>query len=257
MEDGHRRPDRRDPRPLSHGRLFAHRVPGDAGHVVAVLTILGVFAYDTVVVFDRVGENTKGFGASGRMTTGCGQPIHEPDAARSMNTSLVASCPCCRARGRRPIPGATTLQYFGWLCVTAHSGPTRRSSSPRPSWPHEGARPRYINIRQKLASRADRTASHTATAALSTVTASSRRGSTGAAAAYLGGVRNDRGGCAPVAPPGPRPPWPPTSTSPRRAVHGQRAARPAGRSGQTPRSARAPAHHASRKAKQRQGGRRH
>ncbi|HMD46511.1 MAG TPA: protein translocase subunit SecF, partial [Acidimicrobiales bacterium] len=36
--------------------------------VIAILTILGYSLYDTVVVFDRVRDNTKGFGSTGRMT---------------------------------------------------------------------------------------------------------------------------------------------------------------------------------------------
>src|SRR5919201_2912362 len=38
--------------------------------VVAFLTILGYSLYDTIVVFDRVQENTKGLSASGRLTYG-------------------------------------------------------------------------------------------------------------------------------------------------------------------------------------------
>src|SRR4029078_12996413 len=36
--------------------------------VVACLTILGYSLYDTIVVFDRIEENTRGLSASGRMT---------------------------------------------------------------------------------------------------------------------------------------------------------------------------------------------
>ena len=87
--------------------------------VVAILTILGYSLYDTVVVFDRVGENTKGFGASGRMTYEDVVNLSmNQTLARSMNTSLVAILPVLAVLviGAQ-ILGATTLQYFGLALV--------------------------------------------------------------------------------------------------------------------------------------------
>ena len=46
--------------------IFNFQVTPDT--VVAILTILGYSLYDTVVVFDRVRDNTKGIGSSGRLT---------------------------------------------------------------------------------------------------------------------------------------------------------------------------------------------
>ena len=153
--------------------------------VVAVLTILGYSLYDTVVVFDRVGENTKGFGASGRMTYEDVVNLSmNQTLARSMNTSLVAILPVLSVLvvGAQFL-GATTLQYFGLALVIGLISGAYSSifiASPILAVMKE-REPRYINIRQKLASRADRTGLLTPrAAALSTVTASSAaRGSTG------------------------------------------------------------------------------
>ena len=83
--------------------------------VIAVLTILGYSLYDTVVVFDRVRDNTKGFGASGRMTYS--EMINlsmNQTLARSINTSLVAILPVLAVLVvGAEILGATTLQDYG------------------------------------------------------------------------------------------------------------------------------------------------
>jgi preprotein translocase subunit SecF len=129
--------------------------------VVAVLTILGYSLYDTVVVFDRVGENTKGFGASGRMTYEDVVNLSmNQTLARSMNTSLVAILPVLSVLviGAQ-ILGATTLQYFGLALVIGLTSGAYSSifiASPILAVMKE-REPRYINIRQKLANRADRT----------------------------------------------------------------------------------------------------
>ncbi|HXQ58606.1 MAG TPA: protein translocase subunit SecF, partial [Acidimicrobiales bacterium] len=144
--------------------------------VVAVLTILGYSLYDTVVVFDRVGENTKGFGASGRMTYEDVVNLSmNQTLARSMNTSLVAILPVfgILVIGAQ-ILGATTLQYFGLALVIGLTSGAYSSifiASPILAVMKE-REPRYVNIRQKLANRADRTGLLTPrAAALSTVTA--------------------------------------------------------------------------------------
>jgi preprotein translocase subunit SecF len=83
--------------------------------VIAVLTIMGYSLYDTVVVFDKITENSKGLGASRRMSY--------PDIvnlslnqvlARSLNTALVAVLPVLSILiiGAQVL-GATTLQSFG------------------------------------------------------------------------------------------------------------------------------------------------
>jgi preprotein translocase subunit SecF len=153
--------------------------------VIAVLTILGYSLYDTVVVFDRVGENTKGFGASGRMTYEDVVNLSmNQTLARSINTSLVAILPVLGVLviGAQ-ILGATTLQYFGLALVIGLTSGAYSSifiASPILSVMKE-REPRYINIRSKLASRADRTGLLTPrAAALATVTATTTtRASTG------------------------------------------------------------------------------
>ncbi|HEY5250971.1 MAG TPA: protein translocase subunit SecF [Acidimicrobiales bacterium] len=146
--------------------------------VVAILTILGYSLYDTVVVFDRVGENTKGFGASGRMTYEDVVNLSmNQTLARSMNTSLVAILPVLAVLviGAQ-ILGATTLQYFGLALVIGLTSGAYSSifiASPILSAMKE-REPRYVNIRQKLANRADRTGLLTPrAAAVATATAPS------------------------------------------------------------------------------------
>ena len=83
--------------------------------VVAILTILGYSLYDTVVVFDRVRDNTKGIGSSGRLTYP--QLINlsmNQTLARSINTSMVAILPVLAVLliGAQLL-GATTLQSYG------------------------------------------------------------------------------------------------------------------------------------------------
>ena len=93
--------------------IFNFQVTPDT--VVAILTILGYSLYDTVVVFDRVRDNTRGIGSSGRMTYP--QLINlsmNQTLARSINTSMVAILPVLAVLliGAQ-ILGATTLQSYG------------------------------------------------------------------------------------------------------------------------------------------------
>jgi preprotein translocase subunit SecF len=93
--------------------LFNFQVTPDT--VVAVLTILGYSLYDTVVVFDRVRDNTKGIGSTGRMTyTQLINLSMNQTLARSINTSLVAILPVLAVLlvGAQLL-GATTLQDYG------------------------------------------------------------------------------------------------------------------------------------------------
>jgi preprotein translocase subunit SecF len=128
--------------------------------VVAVLTILGYSLYDTVVVFDRVGENTKGLGATGRMTYEDVVNLSmNQTLARSINTSLVAILPVLAVLviGAQLL-GATTLQYFGFALVIGLLSGAYSSifiASPLLAQMKE-REARYATIRQRLASRADR-----------------------------------------------------------------------------------------------------
>lgn len=87
--------------------------------VIAVLTIMGYSLYDTVVVFDKINENTKGFGASRKITYAelVNLSLNQV-LARSINTSLVAILPVLSVLviGAQ-ILGANTLQQFGFPLV--------------------------------------------------------------------------------------------------------------------------------------------
>ena len=138
--------------------IFGFQVTPDT--VIAVLTILGYSLYDTVVVFDRVRDNTKGFGASGRMTYS--EMINlsmNQTLARSINTSLVAILPVLSVLVvGAEILGATTLQDYGLaLTVGLISGAYSSIFIASPVLAMLKERePRYIAIRQRLASRGDR-----------------------------------------------------------------------------------------------------
>jgi len=87
--------------------------------VVAVLTVLGYSLYDTVVVFDRIRENAKGLGASGRITYSEMVNLSmNQTLARSINTSLVAIVPVLSVLlVGSYLLGATTLESFGLALV--------------------------------------------------------------------------------------------------------------------------------------------
>src|SRR5205085_5628958 len=59
--------------------------------VIALLTILGYSLYDTVVVFDKVRENTQGLAGSSRMTFSQASNLAvNQTLVRSINTSIIA-----------------------------------------------------------------------------------------------------------------------------------------------------------------------
>ncbi|MGH9189648.1 MAG: protein translocase subunit SecF [Acidimicrobiales bacterium] len=82
--------------------------------VVAFLTILGYSLYDTIVVFDKVDENTKTL-SGGRMTYSDAVDLSMNQVLmRSLNTSLVAILPILSILViGAGILGATTLNDFG------------------------------------------------------------------------------------------------------------------------------------------------
>jgi preprotein translocase subunit SecF len=62
--------------------------------VIGVLTILGYSLYDTVVVFDKVRENTRGIAASSRVTySDAANLAVNQTLVRSINTSIIALLP--------------------------------------------------------------------------------------------------------------------------------------------------------------------
>jgi preprotein translocase subunit SecF len=144
--------------------LFGFQVTPDT--VIAVLTILGYSLYDTVVVFDRIRDNTKPFAASGRMTYSAMVNLSmNQTLARSINTSMVAILPVLSVLlvGAQLL-GAITLQSYGVaLTVGLLSGAYSSIfiASPLLALMKEREH-RYIAVRQRLASKGDRTISMSA-----------------------------------------------------------------------------------------------
>jgi preprotein translocase subunit SecF len=163
--------------------------------VVAILTILGYSLYDTVVVFDRVRDNARGLGASGRMTYSEMVNLSmNQTLARSINTSLVAILPVLAVLliGAELL-GAVTLQNYGLaLFVGLLSGAYSSIFIASPILAAMKERePRYVAIRQRLSSRADRTGALTPAAAALLVgaTSGSARQAAGARAVRSGPLR--------------------------------------------------------------------
>jgi preprotein translocase subunit SecF len=125
--------------------------------LVAFLTILGYSLYDTIVVFDRVRDNVKGLGATGKLSyTDVVNLSMNQTLARSINTSLVAILPILAVLVLgAEILGAVTLQYFGLaLFVGLLSGAYSSIFIASPILAQLKERePRYTSIRDKLAAR--------------------------------------------------------------------------------------------------------
>ncbi len=138
--------------------IFAFLVTPDT--VVAVLTVLGYSLYDTVVVFDRIRDNSQGLGASGRLTYSEMVNLSmNQTLARSINTSLVAIIPVLSVLVIGSLfLGATTLQSFGLALVIGLTSGAYSSifiASPLLAWMKE-REPRYVTIRQRLEARGER-----------------------------------------------------------------------------------------------------
>jgi preprotein translocase subunit SecF len=125
--------------------------------VIAFLTILGYSLYDTVVVFDKVEENTRGLASAGRMTYADTVNLSMNQVLmRSLNTSLVAILPILSVLVVGSwILGATTLEDFGLalligLLTGAYS--SIYIASPILAMLKE-REPRYASIRQRLEQR--------------------------------------------------------------------------------------------------------
>jgi preprotein translocase subunit SecF len=93
--------------------IFGFQITPDT--VIAILTILGYSLYDTVVVFDRVRDNTKGILNAGSLSYSDMVNLSmNQTLARSINTSLVAILPVLSVLVVGAyILGATTLQTYG------------------------------------------------------------------------------------------------------------------------------------------------
>jgi preprotein translocase subunit SecF len=125
--------------------------------VVAFLTILGYSLYDTIVVFDRVRDNVKRLGPSGKLTfSDLVNLSMNQTLARSINTSLVAILPILSVLILGAyVLGATTLEYFGLALLIGLTTGAYSSifiASPLVALLKE-REPRYRNIRAKLAQR--------------------------------------------------------------------------------------------------------
>ncbi|MGH9044796.1 MAG: protein translocase subunit SecF [Acidimicrobiales bacterium] len=147
--------------------LFGFQVTPDT--VIAILTILGYSLYDTVVVFDRVRDNSRGLGASGRLTyTEMVNLSMNQTLARSINTSLVAIMPvfAILVIGAELL-GAITLQDYGLaLLIGLLSGAYSSIFIASPILAVLKERePRYRAIAQRLATRSDRAGTLTPAAA--------------------------------------------------------------------------------------------
>ncbi|HZT64876.1 MAG TPA: protein translocase subunit SecF [Acidimicrobiales bacterium] len=135
--------------------IFGFLVTPDT--VIAFLTILGYSLYDTVVVFDKVQENTRGLASTGRMTyTDTVNLSMNQVLMRSVNTSLVAVMPIVSVLvvGAYFL-GASTLQNFGLaLFIGLLSGAYSSIFIASPMLAILKERePRYAAIRGRLASR--------------------------------------------------------------------------------------------------------
>ncbi len=126
--------------------------------VIAFLTILGYSLYDTIVVFDKVQENTRGLASTNRLTyTDTVNLSMNQVLARSLNTSLVAVLPILSILVIGAwVLGATALQDFGLALFVGLTAGTYSSifiASPLLAVFKE-QEPRYAEIRRRLASTA-------------------------------------------------------------------------------------------------------
>lgn len=140
--------------------------------VIAFLTIMGFSLYDSIIIFDKVDENTKGLAASGRLTYSATVNLSTNQMLmRSVNTSIVAILPIMSVLFVGAfILGATTLQDFGLSMLVGMIAGMYSSLFILPpvlAWLKE-REPRYASIRKRLAARGD-TATPTLTPAAARV----------------------------------------------------------------------------------------
>jgi preprotein translocase subunit SecF len=123
--------------------------------VIAFLTVLGYSLYDTIVVFDRIQENTRGLASTNRMTYSDTVNLSINQVlARSLNTSLVAILPILSMLVVGAwILGASALQDFGlalFIGLTTGAYSSLFIASPLLALLKE-REPRYAEIRRRLA----------------------------------------------------------------------------------------------------------
>ncbi|MHB1533803.1 MAG: protein translocase subunit SecF [Acidimicrobiales bacterium] len=122
--------------------------------VIAFLTILGYSLYDTIVVFDKVQENTRGLASTNRLTyTDTVNISMNQVLARSLNTSLVAIIPILSILVIGSwVLGATALNNFGlalFIGLTTGAYSSIFIASPLLGLLKE-REPRYAEIRRRL-----------------------------------------------------------------------------------------------------------
>ena len=125
--------------------------------MIAFLTILGYSLYDTIVVFDKVQENTRGLASTNRLTyTDTVNLSMNQVLARSLNTSLVAILPILSILVIGAwVLGATALKDFGlalFVGLTTGAYSSIFIASPLLALLKE-REPRYAEIRRRLATR--------------------------------------------------------------------------------------------------------
>jgi preprotein translocase subunit SecF len=123
--------------------------------VIAFLTILGYSLYDTIVVFDKVQENTRGLASTNRLTyTDTVNISMNQVLARSINTSIVAIIPILSILVIGGwLLGATALNDFGlalFVGLTTGAYSSIFIASPLLALLKE-REPRYAEIRRRLA----------------------------------------------------------------------------------------------------------
>jgi preprotein translocase subunit SecF len=195
--------------------------------VVAFLTILGYSLYDTIVVFDRVEENTRGLSASGRMTYAETVNLSMNQVLmRSLNTSFVAILPVMSVLGIGAyLLGATALEDFGLALLVGLVTGAYSSifiASPVLTLLKE-REPRYSAIRQRLISKGGTPGAPLTPAAAAVMAGGGGGGGGGGGAGARagtssGGGEGDGGG-PPLVPGRPR-------TVPAQRPHGRGGARP-------------------------------
>ncbi len=126
--------------------------------VIAFLTVLGYSLYDTIVVFDRIQENTRGLASTNRLTYSDTVNLSVNQVlARSLNTSLVAILPILSILVVGAwILGASALQDFGlalFIGLTTGAYSSLFIASPLLALLKE-REPRYAEIRRRLANAA-------------------------------------------------------------------------------------------------------
>ncbi|MGI8753784.1 MAG: protein translocase subunit SecF [Acidimicrobiales bacterium] len=125
--------------------------------VIAFLTILGYSLYDTIVVFDKVQENTRGLASTGRITyTDTVNLSMNQVLARSINTSFVAIIPILSILViGAGFLGASALEDFGlalFIGLTTGAYSSIFIASPLVGLLKE-REPRYAQIRSRLTKR--------------------------------------------------------------------------------------------------------